>query len=144
VRSWVAQIAGSLVLLIVAGLFVRNLQQAQRVNFGFDPNAVTIAASIPRTSGTTGSGATAFYKELDQRVHAIPGVVSASQSFTVPLSWIFGGYLALPKVRRKRHWGAAADRLQHRDAEYFETMKIPVVAGRGSRAVTTKARRAWR
>src|SRR5213082_2789197 len=36
----VAQVAGSLVLLIVAGLFVRSLDKAEKMNLGFNPDHV--------------------------------------------------------------------------------------------------------
>ncbi|MGH9682719.1 MAG: hypothetical protein ACRD4S_03790 [Candidatus Acidiferrales bacterium] len=35
-----AQVAGSLLLLIVAGLFVRNLGKAQKMYLGFNPDHV--------------------------------------------------------------------------------------------------------
>ena len=128
----VAQIAGSLVLLIVAGLFVRNLQEAQRVNLGFDPNGVVIARLDTTHIGYDKVRSDAFYKELDQRIHAIPGVVSASMSFTVPLSWIFGGYLAHPEGQSEEGAGPLPPiGVNTVSPEYFATMKIPIVTGRG-------------
>jgi putative ABC transport system permease protein len=73
----------------------------------------------------------AFYEELDRRLKAIPGVESASQSFTIPLSWIIGSYLAWPE-------GHGGDDAATRPAlgansvtpSYFDTMKIAIVQGR--------------
>jgi putative ABC transport system permease protein len=127
----VAQIAGSLVLLIVAGLFVRNLQQAQRVNLGFDPSAVVTARLDTTHIGFDREQNEAFYKDLDQRIRTIPGVVSSSMSFSVPLSWIFGGYLAHAEGQSEATSGPLPPiGCNTVTPDYFQTMKIPVVSGR--------------
>lgn len=127
----VAQVAGSLVLLIVAGLFVRNLREAQHVDLGFNPRAVVSARLDTQHLGFDAAQNLTFYDNLDRRLRAIPGVESASQSFTVPLSWIAGGYLAVPE-------GEAADTGPRPSVgcntvtpDYFRTLEIPIIEGRG-------------
>ena len=135
----VAQIAGSLVLLIIAGLFVRNLQRAQQVDLGFDSQNVMTARLDTHHLGYTFDRSIAFYEELDRRLRAIPGVESASQSFTIPLSWIIGSYLAWPE-------GKEVDEITQAPAlgansvtpTYFETMRIPITHGRGFDARDTR------
>lgn len=83
----VAQIAGSLLLLVVSGLFVRSLRHAQHMNLGFDPDHVLTMMMDPSQIGYDGARAKAFYRELEARVRAMPGVESASLSFTVPMTY---------------------------------------------------------
>jgi putative ABC transport system permease protein len=74
----------------------------------------------------------AFYRELDRRIRALPGVESTSLSFTIPLSYIAGGYVAHAE-------GDAGATGEPRPAigcntvtpGYFETLRIPIVRGRG-------------
>lgn len=84
----VGQLALSMVLLTAAGLFLRSLQRAARIDPGFDRADVLIAgfdfpASIDRTH------ATPFYRGVLERVTALPGVVAASYGNHVPL-WLEG------------------------------------------------------
>jgi predicted permease len=128
----VAQIAGSLVLLIIAGLFVRNLQEAQRVNLGFDPNSIITARLDTTHVGFDKKRSDAFYRELDRRIREMPGVVSASMSFNVPLSWIFGAYMAHPEGQSEKSLGPLPPiGCNTVTPEYFQTMKIPITDGRG-------------
>ena len=81
----VAQVAGSLMLLIVAGLFVRSLERAERLDLGFDPGHVLNVMLDVRQIGYDDTRARAFCRELKHRARALPGVQSASLSFNVPL-----------------------------------------------------------
>jgi len=59
----VAQVAGSLVLLVMAGLAERNLQAAQWIDLGFDPSHVLTVQLNPHDVGYTPARATAFYDD---------------------------------------------------------------------------------
>jgi predicted permease len=128
----VAQVAGSVVLLIVAGLFVRTLREAQRLDLGFDPQQVLIARLDPHQIGYDEARATTFFDELDRRVRELPGVESNSMSFSVPLGWIFASSVVLPEgaVASPDEPGASIGRNVVSPA-YFETMRIPILHGRG-------------
>ena len=76
----VAQVAGSLMLLIVAGLFVRSLERAEHMDLGFDPGHVLNVMLDVRQIGYDDTRAKAFCRELKDRVRALPGVQSASLS----------------------------------------------------------------
>jgi len=72
-----AQIAASLVLIVVAGLFLRSLQQAQAVDpgFGRDPAGIlTIAISAKRYSVDEQK---IFLRTLLDRIEELPGVTAA-------------------------------------------------------------------
>jgi len=127
----VAQVAGSLVLLIIAGLFVRNLRLAQQVELGFRTDRIMSARLDTMNLGFTEAHSIAFYDELHRRIRNIPGVESASQSFSLPLGWIFGGYLAAPEGAPATEGPLPAIGCNSVSLDYFETLGIPVVRGRG-------------
>ena len=127
----VAQVAGSLVLLIIAGLFVRNLTQAQRVDLGFDPHNVFTARLDTLNIGMSEARSNAFYDELHRRLNNLPGVESASLSFGVPLSWIFGAYVASPEGDDSDDVPKPAIGCNSVTPDYFNTLRIHVERGRG-------------
>ncbi|CAN5676090.1 ABC transporter permease [soil metagenome] len=128
----VAQVAGSLVLLVVAGLLVRSLQRAQTVDLGFDPQNVLVARVDPRQIGYTQERAITFYDELERKLRALPSVDSVAMSFSVPMGYIFDAC----QVQRE---GDVVDADAPKSAvgcnpvssDYLETLKIPVLHGRG-------------
>jgi predicted permease len=126
----VAQVAGSLVLLIVAGLCVRNLRIAQQVDLGFSPDRIVTARLNTLDIGMDLERTTAFYEELHRRLRLIPGVESASLSFSLPLGWIFGGYEARAEGSPPVDGGPPAIGTNSVSPEYFDTMGIPIVGGR--------------
>jgi putative ABC transport system permease protein len=128
----IAQVAGSLVLLIIAGLFVRNLTRAQQLDLGFDSHHIVSARLDTLNIGLTEARSNAFYDELHRRLKALPGVESASLSFNIPLSWIIGGYIASPTDQREPYdTPLPAIGCSSVSPEYFSTLKIPILRGRG-------------
>jgi predicted permease len=76
-----AEIAFSIVLLVAAGLMTRSFARAAGVDLGFEPEGViTMTASVPARRPV------AFYRQLVERVGAIPGVERASLVLAQPLS----------------------------------------------------------
>jgi len=127
----VAQIAISLVVLIAAGLVVRTLQRLQTMNPGFDPqNALTMSFDLA-LQGYDDARGQQFYRELPERVRALPGVKSAAIASYVPLSLEYNSrniYVEGEAVERGANqplsMNAAAG------PRYFETMATPVLYGR--------------
>jgi hypothetical protein len=87
----VGQVAGSLVLLISAGLFVRSLRNAQRLDLGFLHDHVLNARLNPQWAGYDRERIRAFYREFERRVKAWPEVRSASFAFSSPLGYFNNG-----------------------------------------------------
>ena len=83
----VVQVAGSLMLLIIAGLFTRSLAQAQRTDLGFKPDHVLNLLMDPNEIGYNQAQTRDFYKNLLQRVRTLPGVVSASTANATPMGY---------------------------------------------------------
>jgi len=90
-RSWlrdslvVAQITVCLVLLISAGLCVRSLFNARSIDPGFSTRGVALAELDPGSLGYTPAQQSQFYRQLLDRVRALPGVASASLADRLPL-----------------------------------------------------------
>ena len=77
-----AQVAGSLILLVIAGLLVRSLQHAGNMQLGFDPRPCAERHRWTRTrSATTKNNEREFYRQLEARVRELPGVQSVSLAF---------------------------------------------------------------
>jgi predicted permease len=128
----VVQVAGSLVLLIVGGLFVRSLGKAQHMDLGFNPDRVLNISMDVREAGYNEARARGFYRELTTRIRALPGVQSASLAFSVP----FGYYHQSGKVYVEGHPLAPGEQAPEFSYNivgpgYFETLGIPILRGRG-------------
>ncbi|HWQ03108.1 MAG TPA: ABC transporter permease, partial [Candidatus Nitrosotenuis sp.] len=83
----VSQVAGALVLLVVAALFVRSLGNAQSVDLGFDPKGVMNFALDPMQQGYDETRSRALFEELERRVRALPGVDAVSYAYSPPLGY---------------------------------------------------------
>ena len=79
----ITQIAFSLLLLIVAGLFVSSLQKAQAVDLGYNINNVLTARPESLETRDTPKQV-AFYQQVLERVRALPGVEAASFADMIP------------------------------------------------------------
>jgi len=82
----VVQIAMSVVLLSVTGLFLRSLQSASTIDIGFRTGNILMMSIDPSVHGYTGKRSAGFMLQLQQRVAALSGVVSVVASDRVPLS----------------------------------------------------------
>ena len=127
----VAQVAGSLALLIVAGLFVRQLQQAQHIDLGFDPDNLLNAALDPHQIGYDQPRTKEFYRQLESRVRALPGVQSANLAYSVPMGWWDDGSAVFveghPLVPGRQPPVISCNTV---DPGYFETLRVPLLRGR--------------
>src|ERR1700723_3573390 len=128
----VAQTAGSLVVLIMAGLFLRSLQQAQKVDLGFKPEHLLNLTMDVHELGYDDPRGTNFYRELASRVRALPGVESAAFAYSVPRGSSTAG--RNPLWNESQH-GVPASQVptvgfNKVDADYFRTMGIEMVRGR--------------
>lgn len=127
----VAEVSLALVLLVSAGLFVRTLIRLQNVAPGFDPrNVLTMTvAKSPSPSGNhaqTGE----FFRQLTERLKALPGVVNASVTWQLPLSGA-SAMTGLQIEGQPDEPGTQPMGVIHTAGpDYFRTMGIPVVQGR--------------
>jgi predicted permease len=126
-----AQVAGSLTLLIVAGLFVRSLQGVQHADLGFDPHSVLNLTLDPNEIGYTDVQGQAFYRAVLERTRALPGVESASLASVVPLSdSVQGSDLEIPGYTVAPNQEAPHAATNAVSTEYFANMRIRLNRGR--------------
>jgi putative ABC transport system permease protein len=124
------QIALSVVLLVVGGLFLRAFSRAQRVDLGFNPNHLLLVTIDPTLQGYSGDQSDRFQQQLLQRVASLSHVQSATLAGGVP--FLSGG-----------SWDLSIDGYTAPDGEkfidtqtnqvgpqYFATMQIPLLYGR--------------
>jgi predicted permease len=127
----VAQVAGSLMLLVIAGLFTRSLSKAQRTDLGFDPNHVLNLAMDPNEIGYNQTQTRDFYKNLLKRAQTIPGVVSASVAGTTPLGYYNSGdNLFIEGYQPPPGQPAPSSLYATISGDYFQTMGISLLRGR--------------
>ncbi|MGB2642981.1 MAG: ABC transporter permease [Candidatus Acidiferrum sp.] len=126
-----AQVAGSLMLLIVAGLFVRGLSAVEHMDLGFDPNQLLNVALDPSVNNYTETQSKEFYRELETKVRALPGVQSASLASLVPIGYTHGKqdvYVeGQPTPSGRQAPGIFFNSV---DSSYFDTLRIPLLLGR--------------
>ena len=80
------QVALSLVLLIVAGLFIRGLRNATSIHLGLNTENVLTASLDPSLSGYSPAQAGNFYRQLTTRLRDIPGINAIGTSDSALLS----------------------------------------------------------
>jgi predicted permease len=82
----VAQIAMSVVLVMAAVIFTRNLLAIQTRDPGFDRRNLVLFGTRPGTSGYDKARLPQFYFDLEQRLGTTPGVVTAGLAFLRPMN----------------------------------------------------------
>ena len=127
----VGQVAGSLTLLIVAGLFARSLQAAQRTSLGFDPAHVANFYMDPSEIGYTATQTGTFYRDLLERVRVMPGVESATTASNAPMSYYnTGDDLVVEGFDTPKGQPQPGSRYLIIGSDYFRTMRIGLTNGR--------------
>jgi len=127
----VVQVAGSLMLLIIAGLFTRSLAQAQRTDLGFKPDHVLNLLMDPNEIGYNQAQTRDFYKNLLQRVRALPGVVSASTANATPMGYYNNSdSLTIEGYQPPPGQPPASSLYNTISTDYFSTMGISLLRGR--------------
>ena len=127
----VAQVAGSLVLLIIAGLFARSLGKAQNTNLGFDPDHVLNLTMDPLEIGFNQQQTRDFYKSVLTRVGSLPGVVSASTATATPMGYYNNNdTLTIEGYQPPAGQPLPSATYNIISIDYFRTMQIPILRGR--------------
>ena len=82
-----SQVALAVVLLSSAALMAKTFAHLRNVKPGFDPVGVTsMSIMVPQARYPNAADVVGFWRDLTQRVEAIPGVVRAGASGTLPLA----------------------------------------------------------
>ena len=126
----VSEIALALVALIGAGLFIRSMQNAQRIDLGFESEKLFMMAFDLGATGYTEGQAEQFFRAAEERAKSTPGVESATIASNFPL----GGGIArtvFPEGQDETT-GYRGTLMQLNDVTptYLETLRIPLAHGR--------------
>jgi len=126
----VAQTAIALLLLIGAGLLMRSFMRILEVDPGFDPkHVVTSRVAVPFEEAKHNQHYF-LYQQLVERISALPGVQSASAGWPLPMSNSAATVTFNIQGRPVAKGDEPSESLGLAMPGYFETMKIPLVAGR--------------
>ena len=131
----VAQVAISLVLLVGAALFLRTLHNLRNVDIGFNPQNLILFRVNPQLNRYDDARIGTLYKQLMERIGAVPGVraVALSQpallSGSVNSTSIYLQGRAYATDSRERDTNSI-NRLVV-SPNFLDMMDIPIVAGRG-------------
>jgi putative ABC transport system permease protein len=127
----VAEVALSVILLVGAGLLVRSFLAMQRVDPGYDGSDVlTFELSMPFGKYPGGPARRAFFRELQGRLEALPGVTTVGLVSQLPLTG--SGPLspfAYDEETARNFESVTADG-RNVSPEYFAAMDAQLLAGR--------------
>ena len=124
-----AQVALSLVLLVGAGLFLRTLQKLESVPLGFERNHVILFSVAPGLNGYKGAPLAEYYRQVQERIAAIPGVSAVSFSEHGPVG--DGESFSSIKIPGVTMGKEVFDLHRHLVGPgYFATLGIPTLTGR--------------
>ncbi len=136
-RRWLVsfQVALSLVLLVGSGMMLRSLANAQHLPVGFDPANQLVAGVDLALQGYDETRGRGFFRALEERAGALPGVTAVGWARRVPLSLDPSSSWAVPEGYVSPD-GSSPPTIGYNvvGPGYFEAMGLPLLAGRGFEA----------
>ena len=129
----ISEIALSFMLLVGAGLLIKSFIRLREVSPGFNPaNVLTMRLSLPAGKYPQGEPRVQVYRQILERISSLPGVASAGAVLSLPLradTFSLGrGYLREGDPETSTAAGNA--NFLTVTPTYFDTMQIPLKAGR--------------
>lgn len=129
------QVATSFLLLVTAALFLRSMQHAYDMNPGFQTKHLAVFLTNPGQAGYSEPQAKAFYKEVRERVTAMPGVDSVSWASNLPLWGRIVSGLQIEGRQARSKADTVTTVMNTVDVHYFETAGVPINQGRAFTAM---------
>src|SRR6266581_388427 len=125
----VLEVGLSLTLLVAAGLLMRSFVALREVHLGLQPDHVLVARlPLPLERYKTADQVAGFYRPLLQRLKALPGIVEATETSTLPPYGGIPSDIEIPGKTHAEKWNAM---FQLVSEGYFPVLKIQFVGGRG-------------
>jgi macrolide transport system ATP-binding/permease protein len=124
----VLQAALSVVLLVGAGLFSQSLGRLQHTDMKLESKNRYIVHINAQAAGFKDEQMNAFYRILEERFHAIPGVVKVGVSTFTPMEGNDDGY-GIQIVGQPNPHKSATNIIVN--AEYFDSVGTHLLMGRG-------------
>lgn len=125
-----AQVSLSLLLLIGAGLFVGTLRNLKSLSPGFDVSNLLSFSVDATLSGYDKERAKLLYRQLTEKLEQLPGVRSAALCVVPPLSFDEWDSTVAVEGYPARQGEDMNPLMNYTSPQYFETMKIRLLAGR--------------
>ncbi len=135
----VAEVTASVALLIGSGLLIRALWRIQSVDPGFRASGVlTLRTTLPLPQYAETRKRLRFYERVLGGVRALPGVTGAAYATSLPMEWRGGIWGATRPGEPQNAPDARPVSVRYATPGFFETMRIPLRAGRDVRASDTR------
>jgi len=130
--KWIVavQVALSLVLLVTAGLFLRSFSKLNRLDVGFDRNNVLIVNANMKNGKVPVENRVATTQQIEDRLRALPGVISVGASLLTPLSHFVWNENVIIDSPNAPKGDEALAYMNFVSPNYLPTMRIPVLSGR--------------
>jgi putative ABC transport system permease protein len=134
------EIAIAILLIVEAGLLLRTLLSLNGVDSGYRAeNVLTMYTALP-FSRYSQAQALGFYQSVEREIAAIPGVRVVSVGGNLPLDgWDYGTSFEITDDDSISRANRPAARYQIVGSEYFRTLGIPILHGRGFTPFDTAA-----
>jgi len=124
----VLEVALSLTLLVAAGLLMRSFVALREVHLGLQPDHILVARlPLPQDRYKTADQVAGFFKPLLLRLKALPGVVQATETSTLPPYGGISTEIEIPGKTHAEKWEAL---FQLCSEGYFPVLKIQFQDGR--------------
>jgi predicted permease len=124
----VVQVALSMIVLLGAGLFVRTLQNLRSVNPGFDTRNILLFSIDPTLLKYQDSKIQNLYRNLQEQLASLPGVLSASYSSNALLSG--GLWSSSVHIEGQPEKSTQQVDMLATSRDFLRTMRIPLIGGR--------------
>ncbi|MGC4049980.1 MAG: ABC transporter permease [Paludibaculum sp.] len=130
----IGEVGLSLVLVCGALLLLKSLLKLQQIETGIRvEQVITTSVDLPKSSYPTPERAAQFCEAVRERLQAAPGIQRVGLTSHMPLQWIGNGEALQEPGERK----LIRVRMKRVDPGYFQTLGIPLLAGRGVGAQDT-------
>jgi putative ABC transport system permease protein len=124
------QVATSLLLLVVASLFLRSIEREYTIDPGFQTAHLALFMLYPGQAGYNEQRTNQFYKDARDRVVGVPGVSSVTWASNLPLWGRKQTGIVIEGQEQRAKSEAISAVVNTIDLDYFSTMGIPFREGR--------------
>src|SRR5712672_1515379 len=124
------QVAVSLVLLVVAALFLRSIKHEYTIDPGFETKHLALFMLYPGQAGYDQPRTEQFYKQVRGRIAGVPGISFVSWASNLPLWGRKETGVTIEGQEQRKKSEAISTVVNTFDLDYFAALGISIVAGR--------------
>jgi putative ABC transport system permease protein len=130
-RLVIGQVALAVIVVVGTGFMIRSLRALLEVPLGFEPRGVlTLRLALPRSAYADGAAVTEFFRLLEERVKALPGVVSMAGMSRMVLTGAGPLQTFAYDEETAKNWESATADWREVSPGFFRAMGSTIVAGR--------------